>query len=424
MNPASSTAAKRLMLLFTTTGYNAADFARAAQNLDVQVVFGTDRCHLLEDPWHDSAVPLRFDAPAKAVEAILQYARTRPLDGLVAIGDKPTVTAAFAGRALGLPSNSPQAVESCRNKFQSRRVLKKAGLPTPPFTCYEISQDPRFIVPNVRYPCVLKPLILSASQGVIRADNRDEFELAFERICALLRSPSIRIGRDRSNEHILVEDFIQGRELALEGILRHGELQVLALFDKPDSLDGPFFEETLYVTPSRLPEQTQGEIAACTQSATRALGLSEGPIHAELRVNDSGPWILEVAPRSIGGLCSRALRFRLGMTLEEIIIRHALGLEDGLPQEEHGATGVMMIPIPRGGYLYAVEGIQRAQQVGGILDVAITAKMGQKLIPLPEGSSYLGFIFARGSSPESVEQSLRTAHQNLQFKIMPELPVI
>jgi biotin carboxylase len=412
------------LLLFTTTGYNAQDFVGAAQELGVQVVFGTDRCHVLDDPWRDAAIPLRFSKPAKSVEALLHYARKHPIDGLVAIGDKPTVTAAFCSRALAFPYNSPKAVEVCRNKFHSRRLFAKAGLPVPGFRCYGVQEDPQEIAERVRYPCVLKPLALSASQGVIRANNPQEFEFAFARLCALLRSPALLVARDKGNEHILVEDFIEGREVALEGILNQGKLRVLALFDKPDPLEGPFFEETIYVTPSRLDSSVQEQIANHAQAATQALGLSEGPIHAELRINARGVWVLEVAARSIGGLCSRTLRFGVGMSLEAIIIRHALGMQIEVPEREAVAAGVMMIPIPRGGYFAGVTGVAKASQIAGIEEITITAKIGQKLVPLPEGSSYLGFIFARATMPEDVETALRLAHQKLQFDISPTLPVL
>src|SRR2546426_1150489 len=218
-------------------------------------------------------------------------------------------------------------------------------------------------------------------------------------------------------EALLVEEFIPGREVALEGLLTAGGLQTLALFDKPDPLDGPFFEETIYVTPSRLPAATQARIADVTLRACAALGLTEGPVHAELRVNDAGPWVVEVAARSIGGLCSRTLRFGTGMTLEELILRHALGWKIDSFDRERRAAGVMMIPIPRAGRLVAVRGQDAAEDVPGVEEIAITAHLGQELIPLPEGWQYLGFIFARGDSPEEVERALRRAHARLAFDI-------
>ncbi len=415
---------KRLLLLFTTTGYNAQDFAEAAKKLGVEVVYGTDRCHVLDDPWRDGAIPMRFSSPAKAVDAILRYGRTKPIHGVVAIGDKPTVAAALASRKLNLPHNSPESVEACRNKYLSRQLLKRAGLPVPGFACYSTDLDSCHISGRVKYPCVLKPLSLSASQGVIRANNPDEFEEAFRRIGKILKNPAIQVSRERTNKQILVEDYVEGKEFALEGILSRGRLRFLALFDKPDPLHGPFFEETLYITPSRLAAPSQEAILNCSQSAAQALGLREGPIHAELRINRYGTWIIEVAARSIGGLCSRTLRFGTGISLEEIIIRHALGIETISEVREKNAAGVMMIPFPGSGYFHEVAGIEQASKVKGIEEITITAKPGQKLIPLPEGSSYLGFIFARGSSSQFVEEALRRAHQKLKFTIRPELPVI
>src|SRR6185503_14433849 len=245
---------------------------------------------------------------------------------------------------------------------------------------------------------------------------RSQFIAAVRRISALLQRDDVEAGGDAA-QFLLAEQYIPGVEVALEGLLLGGVLHTLALFDKPDPLEGPFFEETIYVTPSRLPVSTQAAIERVTAAACTALGLSEGPVHAELRVNDAGPWVLEVAARSIGGLCSRTLRFGTGMSLEEIILRHALGWPIATLARERRPAGVMMIPIPRAGRLQAVRGAEAAAAVGGIEDVTITAHVGQDLVPLPEGWQYLGFIFARADSSAAVEAALRDAHARLAFDI-------
>ena len=420
---AGGASARRLLLLFSTTGYEADDFVAAARRLNVACVFGSDRCHVMEDPWQDGALPLLFEDPEGGARVILEYARSTPIQAIVAVGDRPTLTAALACQALGLPHNPPDAAEAARNKFKARQRFQAAGLPVPPFARFAIDQDPREAVRQVRFPCVLKPLALSASRGVIRADNPDEFAAAFRRIAALLRTPEIRVLREEAHDWILVEGFIEGREVALEGILDRGRLRLLALFDKPDPLDGPFFEETIYVTPSRLEQEVQAQILKATERAARALGLFHGPIHVELRVGSAGPWVLEVAARSIGGLCSRVLRFGTGISLEELIIRHAFGMDIGPFHLEDLAAGVMMIPIPRAGIYRRVEGLEEALRTPGIEEITISAKEGQKILPLPEGSSYLGFIFARGSSPQQVEDALRQAHKRLRLEIAPSLDV-
>jgi biotin carboxylase len=272
---------------------------------------------------------------------------------------------------------------------------------------------------RVEYPCVVKPLSLSASRGVIRADDPTQFADACHRLMAILQRPDVAVSRRRSAQEILVERFIPGSEVALEGLLTNGQLRVLALFDKPDPLDGPFFEETIYVTPSRLPSAVQHQIASCTVEVASALGLRHGPVHVELRVNKHGPWLLEIAPRSIGGLCSRTLRFGDGLSLEELLLRHALGLDAEILERERLAAGVMMIPIPKAGILRQVTGQEHAKQVGGIEDIRITIPLGQEVVPLPEGSRYLGFIFARDSTPAGVELALREAHRRLTFVITP-----
>ena len=263
---------------------------------------------------------------------------------------------------------------------------------------------------------MLKPLSFAASRGVIRANDPSEFVAAFARIRRLIEPE-----RETS---LQVENFIPGREFALEGLLTGGRLQRLALFDKPDPLDGPFFEETLYLTPSRQPISAQQAICDATQRAVEALGLTHGPVHAEMRVNSEGIWMLEVAARPIGGLCSRVLKFEPSGSLEEVVLRHALGQDVSGCRLAPGAHGVMMIPIPRAGVYTGVEGLEDARQGAGVEDVVITAKEGQKLLPLPEGASYLGFIFARGRSPDAVELALRQSHGRLRFQLAPALPVV
>jgi hypothetical protein len=405
---------KRLLLIGATTGYQTRMFADAAERIGFDLVLATDRCHVLDDPWGDHALALRFEDPEGAAGAIAAEAR---VDGIVAVGDRPAYIAALAAQRLGIPYNSPDSMLACRNKFLARERFRAAGLWVPEFHRVALAEGPH--PEATTYPCVLKPLGLSASRGVIRANNAQEFVTAFRRIQALLADPDIARLHDEQDRFLQVESFIEGREFALEGILTNGRLRVLALFDKPDPLDGPYFEETIYLTPSRESAGTQHEIVRTTESAVKALGLEHGPIHAEMRVNSRGVWMLEVAARPIGGLCARVLP-----GLEDLILRHAAGDDVSAVAMSIGAAGVMMIPIPREGSYVAVEGLAEGRCMPGVEDIIITAKQGQKLIPLPEGNSYLGFIFARGDSPEAVEHALRESHQHLRFEIATALPVM
>ena len=407
---------KRLLLIGATTGYQTRVFADAAAKLGYQLQLATDRCHILDDPWGDHALPLRFEDPEGAAQAIAESAA---IDGIIAVGDRPAYIAALAAARLNIPYNSTDSVLACRNKFLARERFRAAGLLVPDFYRIPLHADPAPAAEAALYPCVLKPLGLSASRGVIRADNRQEFTAAFHRIAALLDDPDILCFHEEHHRFIQVESFIPGREFALEGILTHSNLRVLAIFDKPDPLDGPFFEETIYVTPSRESAETQRAIVDTTAAATKALGLTHGPIHAEMRVNPRGVWMLEVAARPIGGLCARVLP-----GLEELVLRHAAGDDTAEIQIAPDAAGVMMIPIPREGIYVAADGLDDAKTQPGIEDVIITAKQGQKLIPLPEGNSYLGFIFARGDSSAAVEFALRSAHQQLRFELATSLPLV
>jgi biotin carboxylase len=405
-----------VLLLTTPNTYRAQAFLAAAARLGVEVVIATDMQAELAESWGQQ-LGLDFQRIEQAVAAIVAFAAERPLNAIIAVDDSGSLLAAQASAALGLAHNAPNAAEAARDKFLMRTLLARSGVPSPPFERYSTGDDIPALAEQIAYPCVVKPLRLNGSRGVIRADNPREFVVAARRLAALLET----IDPTPGPKPFLVEQFIPGFEVALEGLLDHGVLQVLALFDKPDPLDGPFFEETLYITPSRLPEVTQTAIARCAADAAAALGLREGPMHAELRVNDQGPWIVELAGRSIGGLCSKTLRFGTDASLEELILRQACGI----PIESTGRTstagGVMMIPIPGAGLLKRVEGVAEAAAVPGIEEVDITARVNYPIVPLPEGDSYLGFIFARGATPDEVEAALRESHSRLRFQIQPSI---
>jgi biotin carboxylase len=401
----------RLLLFAATTGYQIRVFAEAAGRLNVDLTLATDRCHVLEDPWGDRAIPVRFGDAAASLDAL----RGRHFDAVAAVGDAPAVLAADVADALGIPFHPPAAARACHDKYLARQLFNAAGLPVPQFFRVALADGPDAAAQRAPYPCVLKPLGLSGSRGVIRANDVDEFGTAFARIKRLL-------AREPGSQYLQVEAYIPGREFAVEGIVTHGAARVLAIFDKPEPLEGPFFEETIYVTPSRETAAAQECMREAVGRAVRALGLYHGPFHAELRFNESGVWMLEVAARPIGGLCSKALRFGDGMPLEELVLRHAIGEDIAALRLADAASGVMMIPIPRGGVYEDAAGVDHARAVEGVDDVMITAKAGQMLVPLPEGASYLGFIFARGGDPAEVERDLRQAHAQLSFRIATALP--
>jgi len=405
-----------LLLLLPTTTYRTEAFIDAATRMGVELVCASERPSTLQEHAPDNLVTLDFNDPSASAETIARFARRRPIDAVDAVDDLTTVVAAAIGARLGLKTNSLPAVTTARDKHAMRRCLADAAVPVPQFRLVDLSDDPRALAEQVEYPCVLKPRMLSASRGVIRANDAGQFVAAFRRIAAILAGVEASLP-DEARRTLLVESFVPGREVALEGLLVGGTLHVLALFDKPDPLDGPFFEETIYVTPSRLPAAMRARIAAVSRDACAALGLTEGPIHAELRINELGSWVLEVAARSIGGLCSQTLRFGTGLSLEELILCHALGRPLDSLEREPRAAGVMMIPIPRAGRLRAVAGQDEAAAVDGIEEVAVTMHPGQTVVPLPEGWQYLGFIFARADTPTAVERALREAHARLRFDI-------
>ena len=409
----------RILLLSTTTGYQLRSFGEAAARLRIDLLFGTDRCHQIDDPWRDAAIPVRFHDEEGSLRAIRAEARRAPIDGLIAVGDRPVVLAARVAEMLGLPGNPPDAAAASANKLEARRRFAAAGLAVPWFVTVS---DGNLDGP-VRFPCVVKPLGLSGSRGVIRADTPGELAAALARVRRLLARKDVRALQTGLDDEILVEGFIEGREYAIEGVLTNGTLHVFTIFDKPDPLDGPFFEETIYLTPSRVAGATQQAMVGAVARAAQALGLRHGPVHAECRVGHAGVFVLEVAARPIGGLCSKVLRFADEAPLEDVLLRHAVGDEVSGVGLDPRAAGVMMIPIPRRGRLRRVDGETEARSVAGIEDLRVTAKPDQLLEPLPEAGSYLGFIFARGDSIHAVEGALRDAHRRLQFVIEPAIEV-
>jgi len=507
---------RRVLVVSHTTGYQLRAFNDAAEQLGIELVFATDRCHRLDDPWQDRAVAVRFHEIDASVAAIAARARQTPVDGVIAVGDRPVFLAARAAETLGIRWHSVEGALASTDKRRSRTLLAAAGLPSPRFEVLDASSasasaasasaasapdlgpgtsdsgpgtsdaglgtsdlgpgtsdagpgtsdagpgtsdpgpgtsdagpgtsDARLGTsdarpgtsdagprpPDVGFPCVLKPVGLSGSRGVIRAGDRREFETAYARIRALLARPEIRAVRAGLEDEILVEEYIDGREFALEGVMTDGRLQVLALFDKPDPLEGPFFEETIYVTPSRLTTSFQARVAGTIQHAATVLGLRHGPLHAECRVTSSGAiYVLEAAARPIGGLCSRVLSFEEAVdgghaprgSLEHVLLRHALGEPVDRVRRETAGAAVMMVPIPRRGMLRGVSGEEAAREVDGVTEIRITAKLGQILEPLPEAGSYLGFIFARGETARDAEAAVRGAHARLHFDISKEIAV-
>ena len=432
-------AVPRVLLLLPSGTYKAPDFLAAARRLDVDVVVASETAQTLADTMGERALVVDLADPTGSAAAVTALAARRPLDAVVAVDDQGLLIAALAARELGLPANDPQAVARTRNKAAMRAALAAAdgraaqpegeaprdtllqpaeaprhALLQPAFRVVGRADDVVAAAAEIGWPVVIKPVSLSASRGVIRADDPSAVESAAARVRAILDGDG-----HSADEPILVESYVPGEEVAVEGLLRTGRLEVLAVFDKPDPLTGPYFEETLYVTPSRLPAPVQAGISAAVADAAAAIGLTEGPVHAELRIDPDGrPWILEVAARTIGGLCARTLRFAAGVTLEELVLRHALGLAVD-PRRETIAAGVMMLPIPRAGRLAAVHGQDEARAVPHITALELSIPPGGQVRPLPEGDRYLGFLFARASTPAEVEAALRTAHAHLEVEITP-----
>ena len=400
----------RVLLLLPTETYRAKDFLAAAKRLGVDVVVGSERRQALARAMGDGAVVVPLGDIDASVGIISALHERLPLDAVLAVDDQGLVVAAAASARLGLAHNPVGAVAATRDKAVLRALLSAAAVAQPAYRVVPPGQSVAAAAAQVGYPCVVKPVSRSGSQGVVRADDDIQAAAAADRVRAIVGP----------REPLLVEAFVVGAEVAVEALLVGGALEVLAVFDKPDPLDGPFFEETIYVTPSRQPAPVQASTAATVAAAATALGLREGPVHAELRLRPDGrPVVIEVAARSIGGLCSRALRFGAGVSLEEVIVRHAVGAGLGGLRREVQASGVMMLPIRAAGVLERVSGQADALAVEGVVGLEISIAAGRAVVPLPEGDRYLGFVFARGPGPADVELALRRAEAALHVVVRP-----
>ena len=403
----------RVLLIAPALSYRIPAYFGAAAALGVDVVLASDGRHSLI-PRVAEGLQIDFSDPEQSQRTLLDAIEHAPISAVVATDDAATEISSRVAAAIGLPHNPPSAARIARRKDLARAALAAAGLRVPRFRTIDLRCPLTPQIAGLGYPCVVKPLAMAASRGVIRADTPQEMLAACRRVaCIVAERPD-----EEERRTLLIEDFIPGFEVAMEGILREGHLHRLAIFDKPDPLDGPFFEETYYITPSRLAPSQQSRLVERVAEACRAYGLCEGPVHAELRINAEDVWIIEVAARTIGGDCARLLDFGTGRSLEELVLAHALGRPLDFASSA-GAAGVLMIPTTRAGTLRRVEGVLEASRIAGIEDVVIAVREGYELVPLPEGGSYLGFVFARAATAWEVESALREAHARLRVVVAP-----
>jgi len=404
--------APRILLVALPNSYRVAAYIQAAGALGLEILVASEGAHSLVP---EVAQGLHVDLGSPdALVRLVEEGRDRPFAGVVATDDGTVELTSRVAQALDLRHNPPESARISRRKDLARKALEKAGLPVPGFRRLDLNRPLPCQLRGLQYPCVVKPLALSASRGVIRADDPGQLLAACERVRPLLEG--VQDSEERG--YLLVEDFIPGREVALEGMLDRGRLSVLAVFDKPDPMDGPYFEETYYVTPSRLDARSQDAVRRRVEQACDAYGLCEGPVHAELRIARAEAYILEVAARTIGGQCARLLGLGTGRSLEELVLAQAVGRPLAVTDGDGGA-GVLMIPIPRAGILRRVEGVLAARRVPYVEDLEISIREGYELVPLPDGASYLGFIFSRAPTPELAEQALRRAHACLKIVTAP-----
>lgn len=401
----------RLLLLVPTSTYRAEAFIRAAQRLPVELSVASEEPNSLSH-LHPADLPtFDFSRPVDAAAKAVALAQSHPVHAVVAVDDQATLAAAVIAEALDIDHCPPDAVRAALNKYRARERMREAGLAQPDFRLVPFdgfTAAAREIV----FPAVVKPLAMAASRGVVRVDDASQFVDACGRVAAIVGANASRMD-ETARAHLLVESYVAGWEVAVEGLVAKGRVHIVAVFDKPDPLTGPYFPETMYVTPSRLPPPARERIVRVTEEAVRAVGLTHGPFHVEIRGDGDQVFPIEVHARSIGGLCSRVVRFEDGRSLEDVILADALGLLGEVPSLDPRAAGVWMMQSPRRGRFQTMRGVAAACDVDGVEEVIVAARPGQAMEPLPEGFLYTGFIFARAATPAEVERALRIAFARL-----------
>lgn len=406
---------RSVLLIAPHNSYRIHAYIEAAQHLAIHLVIASESQYSLVSAVA-AGIQVDFSDDTLSLERILQAHVVHHFQAVISSDDGGVRLASVAAQALGLSSNAADSAELTRRKDLARDRLMSCGVPVPDFRTVNLSNTLEVQLCDLVYPVVLKPVAMSGSKGVIRANNQDECLDALARIKLILA----HLSDAGERESVLIESYISGKEVAFEGLLHKGWLNQLTIFDKPDPMEGPFFEETYYVAPSRLPSDDQQLIFNRVASACEAYGLKEGPVHAELRLSGKEAYIIEIASRTIGGDCADMLKFGLNIGLEELVLLQALGRPIDIPILKD-SMGVLMIPIPSQGVLRRVEGISDAKKIKHITDVGISVREGYELVPLPEGSSYLGFIFAKAPTPALVEAALRAAHNCLNIVIAPSI---
>ena len=410
-----------VILIIPSASYRTGPFMNAIKKLDLKVLVISDKSQVFSGKYPDNLIIINFNHwKDKSVE-ISKWAKNNGLKAVIGVDEESIVLAANLSNFLNVDHNSIESVLLTKNKYLMRTELKKTGLCSPWFKIFSIYESSNKIINEISFPCVIKPTFLSGSRGVMRVNTKKELSEGIKTLNELLSLDELRKRAGKQSDYIMIEEYIPGKEVAIEGIVSEGKLTMLAIFDKPELLEGPTFEETIIVTPSVLTKKIQYSLLETLQIVVKALGIVKGPVHAEARINKNGNYILECASRSIGGLCSKVLEFQGGISLEELILRAYLGRNIEKSKLIGNARGVMMMPTEKKGILKEIGGVKDALVVNGVTDLQITVKPGEKLQPLPKGDRYLGFIFAEGNNQEFVINALKNAWSKIEIVLENDL---
>ena len=383
---------KKLLLVIPENSYKSNDFVTSAEKLDLDFLVITDS-QQVSGQFSDTVIIHSFDEELEndVKEKLQDVTHILPVD------HSALKFSAYLVDLLKAKGNNTKSINTAMNKFESRKIFNSISEIKIQNAIVKKIEDIEIFI-NENGTSVLKPIYGTASKSVIKVESFQENKAEVEKLM-----------QDCSDQDLIIEEFVDGSEYALEGNLINSELNKIVIFDKPINYKEPYFEESIYIAPTEIPDKTQKEIVNLIGKACKKLGLENGPVHVEFKIHNKEIFIIEINPRMIGGLCSRCLSFGLFKTsLEEIALHAFLNNELKSIDLLSNFVGVLMIPTPISGKFISINK-NELESIPNVSGVEITVSENSNLLEPPFGDKYLGFVFSQGDSKEKVMESLTLA---------------
>ncbi len=383
---------KKLLLVIPENSYKSNDFVVAAEKLGIDFLIITDS-EQVSSKFSDTVIINKFDAELNKnnLKKLKDVTHVLPVD------HSALKFSGYLVDLLEVKGNKLESINLSMNKYESRKIFNSLlDIKVNNEIIKNIDDVNTFI--NKNGTSVLKPIYGTASKSVLKINNVEKNKEQIEKLM-----------QDCFDQDLVIEEYIDGKEYALEGTIINSELKKIVIFDKPVEYKHPYFEESIYITPSELSSEAEKRVVSIVDKACKKIGLEDGPVHVEFKINENQIFIIEINPRMIGGLCSRCLSFGLfKVSLEEIILHAFMNNELKNIELLNNYVGVLMIPTPKSGKFISINK-EELENIPNISNVEITVPEGSDLLEPPYGDKYLGFAFSQGIDKKTVNESLLTA---------------